>query len=295
MNCERSVGKRGRVRLEDAPDRDCRNRARRPVEPDQLEVRHRVRRDGLPAGVTTPGFDRHGRYGRKEAAARRIAGDDPSGSSVGLEEYGRHRGIGERSGGPKPARYAVLLDALEKQHVSGALSPPRRGNRRRAFPQLKLISKTIRRGARSARRRIRQAWRARGTWLMLRARLRPSRACGGRHPSRPCDTRSRASMFRCSQPIEARSRPDDQSPFRRLQISPHRIEQSEPDLAFELLSQRGQRQQRHRNCAKAAEDQTSDHSASLHARPIATPIWFVVPGAPRAAARRLCALAPASM
>ena len=53
--------------------------------------------------------------------ARRIARDDASGSSVGLEENGPYCGFGERSGGPKPARGAVFLDALEKQNVSGAL------------------------------------------------------------------------------------------------------------------------------------------------------------------------------
>ena len=59
--------------------------------------------------------------------------------------------------------------------------------------------------------------------------------------------------------------PDDQSPFGRRQVAPRRIEQSEPELTFELPSQRGQRQQRHRDRAQAACNQTSDHSASLHA------------------------------
>ena len=43
-------------------------------------------------------------------------------------------------------------------------------------------------------------------------------------------------MFRCSQPIEARSRPTISAPSGALQISPCRIEQSEPNLAFNLLS-----------------------------------------------------------
>ena len=46
-------------------------------------------------------------------------------------------------------------------------------------------------------------------------------------------------MFRCSQPIEARSRPTIRAPSGGVQISPRRIEQSEPDLALELLSQLG--------------------------------------------------------
>ena len=133
MSRERSAGSAERARLEDATDRDRRNRAGWPVEPDQLEGRHRGRRDSLSAGVMTPSFDRHGGYGRKVAAAGRIAGDDPPGVPSVWKNTVPIAASASGARGPKPARGAVFLDALEEQHVSGA--PHRLGEEadRRAF------------------------------------------------------------------------------------------------------------------------------------------------------------------
>ena len=266
--------KRGRVRLEDAPQGDGRNRAGRPVEPDQSEVRRRARRVRFPAGVATPGFDGHGRNCRKEAVARGIAGDDPSGRSVGLEEHGGVRGLGEWRRRPEQARHAFLLDPIEKQHVPGA---PHRVGEESVVRGLRVEVDVEDDQPRPVPGKAPDQAGVEGTWQLVDvagpaeglSRLRREAFVESwRHAVEGADV--------ALQPADRGTvEPDDQSTFGRRQVAPCRIEHSEPELTFERPSQRGQRQQRYRDRAQGACNQTSDHSASLHARPIATPIWFV--------------------
>ena len=184
-------------------------------------------------------------------------------SAVGLEENRRRRRCRRGGGEGRSRRAAPSSSKRSRSRTFPALLIAPARSPSSGVSALKLTSNTIRRGPR--REAADQAGMERPRHLVDVAS--PAQALSRMRWKATFETfRHVAERVDVSlQPADRGAvETNDQGSVRRVQISPGGIEQSEPDLALELLSQLRQRDDRHGNRAKSAQGQTPDHERRIH-------------------------------